>query len=106
MPTNDTPLSRSAITRVVKLTLHPDRIGDFTRVFLEHKQVISTMDGCLSLQAFQDNKEPNIFFTISQWQSEHALDNYRYSEFFKTLWSTVKPMFTEKAMAHSLTPVV
>ncbi len=94
------------LTRVVKLTLDPKYIQEFKNVFSAHKQHIAAMGGCISLQAFQDNKEPHIFFTISQWESEHALDNYRYSDFFKTLWATVKPMFTAKAMAHSLTTVV
>jgi quinol monooxygenase YgiN len=93
------------LTRVVKLTLDPQYIESFKAVFVGHKQGIAQMEGCISLQAYQDHKEPNIFFTISQWQDEHALDNYRYSEFFKALWSTVKPMFTAKAMAHSLTPI-
>jgi quinol monooxygenase YgiN len=93
------------LTRVVKLTLDPKYIGDFKQVFSSHKQHIAGMGGCLSLQAFQDNKEPHIFFTISQWENEHVLDNYRYSDFFKTLWSTVKPMFKAKAMAHSLSSI-
>ncbi len=93
------------LTRVVKLTLHPQHIEDFKQVFAGHQQDIANMDGCISLQALQDSKEPHIFFTISQWQHEQALDNYRYSEFFKKLWTTVKPMFTEKALAHSLLPI-
>jgi quinol monooxygenase YgiN len=94
-----------ALTRVVKLTLDPQNIESFKEVFVGHKMGIAQMAGCISLQAYQDHKEPHIFFTISQWENEHALDNYRYSDFFKALWATVKPMFTAKAMAHSLTPI-
>lgn len=90
------------LTRVVKLTLSPEHIEEFKEVWTGHRDAIADMQGCLSLQAFQDLGEHNIFFTISQWESEHALDNYRYSIFFKTLWSKVKPMFMAKAMAHSL----
>jgi quinol monooxygenase YgiN len=96
---------QSPLTRVVKLTLDPACIDAFREVFIQHRKGIANMQGCISLQAFQDHKEPHIFFTISQWENEHALDNYRYSDFFKTLWSTVKPMFTAKAMAHSLSPI-
>jgi quinol monooxygenase YgiN len=98
--------TKVALTRVVKLTLAPEHIETFKQVWISHKSGIATMQGCISLQAFQDHKEPHIFFTISQWENEHALDNYRYSEFFKKLWSTVKPLFTEKAMAHSLQPII
>ena len=93
------------LTRVVKLTLAPQHMEDFKQIWISHKTGIANMKGCISLQAFQDHKEPHIFFTISQWENEHALDNYRYSDFFKSLWSAVKPMFTAKAMAHSLLPV-
>jgi autoinducer 2-degrading protein len=98
-------MTQEPLTRVVKLTLDPQYIADFKQVFSRHQQHIAQMKGCLSLQAFQDNKEPHIFFTISHWENEHALDNYRYSEFFKNLWATVKPMFTAKAMAHSLNTI-
>jgi quinol monooxygenase YgiN len=98
-------MKQQSLTRVVKLTLDPLKTEAFKQVFIQHKNGISQMKGCLSLQAYQDFKEPHIFFTISQWENEHALDNYRYSDFFKTLWSTVKPMFTAKAIAHSLTPI-
>jgi quinol monooxygenase YgiN len=93
------------LTRVVRLTLAHQHIEDFKQIWIAHKSGIANMQGCLSLQAYQDHKEPHIFFTISRWENEHALDNYRYSDYFKTLWSTVKPMFTAKAMAHSLTPI-
>lgn len=98
-------MPQQILTRVVKLTLDPACIDAFKQVFSSHQQGIAGMQGCIGLQALQDNKEPHIFFTISQWENEHALDNYRYSAFFKNLWSTVKPMFTAKAMAHSLTPI-
>lgn len=98
-------MSQETLIRVVKLTLDPGCIDAFKQVFSNHRQQIANMEGCLDLQALQDKKEPHIIFTISRWKNEHALDNYRYSDFFKTLWATVKPMFTAKAMAHSLTPV-
>lgn len=93
------------ITRVVQLTLLPQHIEDFKAVFVAHKQGIAGMQGCISLQAYQDLNSPEVFFTISRWQSTEALDNYRYSSFFKTLWGTVKPMFAAKAIAHSMLPI-
>jgi quinol monooxygenase YgiN len=93
------------LTRVVKLTLHPENITAFKAVFAQHKQHISAFEGCLELNAYQDNKSPEIFFTISRWTSEAHLDNYRYSDFFKSLWTVVKPMFAAKAEAHSMTIV-
>ncbi len=94
-----------SITRVVKLTLQPQCIGQFKEIFAAHKMHIAKFEGCIELNAYQDNKQPEIFFTISRWQTEHHLDNYRYSDFFKTLWSVVKPMFAAKAEAYSMTVV-
>lgn len=93
------------LTRVVKLTLLPEHIEEFRQIFQEHKQHIAAFEGCLELSAYQDNQEPHVFFTISRWSHTQALDNYRYSEFFKLLWSRVKPMFAAKAVAHSMTVV-
>ncbi len=93
------------ITRVVKLTLKPEFIDAFKQIFEGHNAGIALFDGCLELNAYQDNRQPEIFFTISKWESEAMLDNYRFSDFFKTLWSKVKPMFAAKAEAHSITVV-
>lgn len=95
----------ASITRVVKLTLHPQHIEEFKSIFASHKQHIAGFSGCLELNAYQDNKQPEVFFTISRWEQEADLDNYRYSAFFKSLWSTVKPMFAARAEAHSMTIV-
>lgn len=94
------------LTRVVKLSFEPEHIETFKAILAEHIAAISGMEGCLRVQGFQDAREPHIFFTISEWENEQALDNYRYSPFFKTLWGKVKPLFAEKAMAHSLLSVV
>ncbi|HSC52129.1 MAG TPA: antibiotic biosynthesis monooxygenase [Phnomibacter sp.] len=94
-----------SITRVVKLTLQYHQIDAFKKLFAEHTTKIAEFEGCLELKGFQDSKEPQLFFTISRWQSEQHLDNYRFSDFFKSLWSKVKPMFADKAEAHSMTEV-
>ncbi len=96
----------NTLTRVVKLSFEPQHIETFKAILAEHIAAISRMEGCIRVQGFQDAREPHIFFTISEWKNEQALDNYRYSPFFKTLWAKVKPLFAEKAMAHSLLTVV
>jgi hypothetical protein len=39
--------------------------------------------------------------TLSEWESEEHLNHYRFSEFFKTLWTQVKPLFESPAKAFS-----
>lgn len=91
------------LTRVVKLTFQLDHIDTFKAIFEDHRKHINNFNGCIELNAYQDKKNSGVFFTISKWEDELALDNYRFSDFFKSLWSKVKPLFAAKAEAHSLT---
>lgn len=91
------------ITRVVRLTFQPQYTETFIEIMLQHHQLIRNFQGCYDLNSYQDTKEPNVFFTISVWQDESYLNDYRHSEFFQTLWGKLKPMFAEKALAHSMT---
>lgn len=90
------------ITRVVRLTFAPKNTDTFIEIMLQHHQLIRSFKGCYDLNSYQDLKDPNVFFTISIWQGETALNDYRHSEFFKTLWGKLKPLFAEKALAHSM----
>jgi len=48
-----------------------------------------------------DSNNPNLHFTISLWDSEKDIDNYRKSALFAGIWATVKPWFSNKAQAWS-----
>ena len=39
--------------------------------------------------------------TYSHWESEEALNKYRDSELFKSVWSFTKALFAEKPQAFS-----
>jgi hypothetical protein len=90
------------ITRLVKLTLQPDKIEDFMQVFAEVKETIAGFDGCHRVELLQDIASPNIFFTYSVWEDEHYLNHYRFSEFFKQTWERSKKLFAAKAEAWSV----
>jgi quinol monooxygenase YgiN len=90
------------ITRVVRLTFKPEHTETFIEIMRQHHLLIRGFKGCYDLNSYQDMKEANVFFTISIWQDEAALNDYRHSEFFKTLWGKLKPMFGDKAVAHSM----
>ena len=78
-------------------------IENFRSIFSIAQPQIEKMEGCLSVNFHQDLKIPEIFFTISYWKSEESLENYRQSKLFITIWKKVKPLFTKKAEAWSLT---
>lgn len=90
------------ITRIVRLTIQPEKIKDFKWQFESNYSSISNFKGCRHLRLFRDAEEDNIFITFSRWDSTEALDAYRNSELFRSTWATVKPMFEAAAVAFSM----
>ncbi len=91
------------IIRLVKMTFEKSKIESFKLIFESSQSKIILMQGCLKVELHQDIKQPEIFFTISHWERESDLENYRKSELFINTWKQVKPFFKEKAEAWSLT---
>lgn len=90
------------IIRVVKLTLKREHQDDFVRFFKEHQSTIEGHEGCHSVELHKTTRDEGVFFTLSLWDSEEALDDYRNSSFFKTIWPQVKLWLSEKTEAYSL----
>ncbi|MCS6916155.1 MAG: antibiotic biosynthesis monooxygenase [Chitinophagales bacterium] len=90
------------IVRLVKLTVQPQKVGDFMQLFHEVRNTIAGFDGCHRVELLQDLEKPHVFFTYSIWENEHYLNQYRFSEFFKQTWARTKPLFAEKAEAWSV----
>ncbi len=90
------------ITRIVKLTLLPNKIDAFIAVFNESNEAIKKFDGCLSAMLVKDIHQENVLFTISEWEKESDLNNYRDSVFFEGVWKKAKDTFEEKAIAWSV----
>ena len=86
------------ITRIVKLHFHANFCSEFENNFSEFKKVVSSFEGCKSVKLLKSNSI-GIYFTISQWEQESNLDQYRTSETFKEIWNTLKPYFVERAEA-------
>lgn len=90
------------LTRIVKMHFSEDFIEAFKILFQSLQTKISTFEGCQGVQLLQDQSNPELFFTISQWDNAAFLENYRQSEFFEQTWAIVKPNFKNKAEAWSL----
>ena len=90
------------LTRIVTMTFQEEKVKEFIQVFFTRKKNIEEMPGCHSVQLLRDFDQPNKISTISLWSSNEDLQNYRKSNLFQETWSTVKPMFSEKAVAVSL----
>jgi quinol monooxygenase YgiN len=89
------------LIRTVRMTFHPDKVEDFLKNFEANKNSIRNYPGCQHLELWQDFSEKNIFMTYSHWESEEALNKYRDSELFKSVWTFTKALFSEKPMAFS-----
>jgi heme-degrading monooxygenase HmoA len=87
------------IKRLVKLTFQADKTADFKEIFDTSKDKIRAMKGCLYLELLQDVNKPHIFFTLSHWDTEGALNEYRHSDLFKTTWAKTKILFANKPEA-------
>jgi quinol monooxygenase YgiN len=90
------------LTRIVKMTFEPENIPSFERLFKASQKGIRGFPGCLKVNLLQDSKDPSIFFTYSEWESEAALEAYRQSDFFQGVWSQTRNLFSARPMAWSL----
>jgi heme-degrading monooxygenase HmoA len=87
------------IKRLVKLTFQSDKTDDFITIFEESKAFILAMNGCQHLELLRNTTAPNIFFTLSFWENEAALNAYRHSELFWVTWAKTKILFSDKPQA-------
>jgi 3-dehydroquinate synthase len=89
------------IQRLVQLTFREDATAAFEEIFAESKNKIRSMPGCLHLEAWRNTDQPNVYYTYSRWLDQDALDNYRNSEYFGTVWPRTKALFAAKPVAFS-----
>lgn len=84
------------------MKFEPQYVDAFQQFFEERSITIKQFEGCRFLELWQDVNDPSVFFTHSIWDSEHHLNQYRFSEFFKDTWTKTKAMFAQKAQAWSV----
>lgn len=90
------------IIRIVKMTFEPSGVEEFIRIFSGAQHKIETFPGCKGVDLTRDILQPNVFITISIWESLASLDHYRNSELFKTTWAQTKLLFSERPDAWSV----
>lgn len=90
------------IKRIVKLSFRPEAVAAFEEVFKSTRDRIAAFDGCRKLELHKEQNAPNVYFTVSIWDSEEALNKYRNSALFAETWSRTKILFNDKPEAWSL----
>ena len=93
------------ITRIVRMTISPDKVDQFRNYFNNSCQLIRGTSGCTHLELYCDATADNVMITFSKWQDENALNAYRNSSLFKETWALVKPLFIEKPFVFSMKEV-
>lgn len=88
------------------MEVQPGLEAAFFNTFEQVKKEIRAQPGCLGLEVLQGQHHHHVTLcTVSLWIDESALENYRSSQLFKNTWSSVKPLFANKAQAWTLTPI-
>jgi heme-degrading monooxygenase HmoA len=87
------------------MTFIPEKTDEFIVFFKDSQQKIKSFEGCHHVELMHDVNETNVYCTYSIWESEEYLNKYRFSAFFKIVWSKTKPLFSDKAVAYSLEKV-
>ena len=77
-------------------------VDEFLEIFNANKTSIRNFQGCTHLQLLKDSEDPLCFSTLSHWDSQESLDQYRQSELFGKVWGRVKTLFSERSQAFSL----
>jgi heme-degrading monooxygenase HmoA len=90
------------ITRLVKMTFAPEMLQLFEAAFANKEELIRAYPGCLEMNIYRSASDPRLRFTISRWENETALEDYRKSELFRSTWSEVKQWFDAPAEAWTL----
>ncbi|MEX2595753.1 MAG: antibiotic biosynthesis monooxygenase family protein [Salibacteraceae bacterium] len=88
--------------RIVKMNFYADKVTEFLPVFEAAKPKIEAFEGCHNVTLVQDQNDPSLLMTISEWDDPEALERYRNSDLFKATWAKTKTHFSEKPQAWSV----
>jgi quinol monooxygenase YgiN len=94
------------IKRIVKLHFKAALVPKFIGLFERSKDKIRKQEGCFSLELLKVANDPCIFFTLSIWENEAALDKYRHSALFKEVWTETKALFDKRAEAWTVESII
>lgn len=95
------------ITRIVRLTLKDESSqNDFRALYASRNPMNRGVSGCLEVKIMKDINENNVYYTVSKWTTNEALENYRSSAYFKETWPMVKSTLASKTKVFTMEEVV
>ena len=90
------------IIRIVKMHFTDAGVAEFLEIFNANKAAIRSFGGCTHLELLKDVDDDTAYATLSHWNDEQSLENYRKSELFSSVWGRVKTLFSKPTQAFSL----
>ena len=75
------------------MTFTQETLLQFESVFKKHEVAIGGQSGCFHVELVRDSINPLVRATVSRWDSEESLNNYRKSELFGVVWPETKRLF-------------
>ncbi len=90
------------LIRIVRMHFTEAGVDEFLEIFESNKIAIRNFPGCSLLQLLKDIDDPQCYTTLSYWDGQASLDQYRKSELFGKVWGRVKTLFSERSQAFSL----
>lgn len=79
----------------------PEFESEFLALFQSRSTLIRQFEGCRDLYLVKNTEASCAYTTISIWQSEVHLENYRQSLLFQETWALTKVGFAQRPVAVS-----
>jgi heme-degrading monooxygenase HmoA len=74
------------ITRMIIVKVPPDKAGEAEQLWKQECAPLMIKEpGCVSEQFLRNRENPGEFISLSTWESQEAIDNYRKGEAHKEI---------------------
>lgn len=90
------------ILRVVKMNVDEEKRDAFELFMKNLREEKLKLAGCLHFDYFHEKNNKNIFYSYTIWESEKYLKQYKKTDLFIEVVSTLKKLCTEEPKAWTI----
>ena len=91
-----------SIVRIVRMEFKEECTSEFDAIFAESQSKIEAQPGCRKVLMLRSTLNHCQRTTMSWWNNEQALNAYRQSELFGSVWPKTKSLFAAEPIAWSM----
>ena len=92
------------IVRTTKVTVHPEKRGEFLQTIRRLAEPIKSAKGCLTFSFYVDAADENSSLLVSEWDSEWDLNNYLQSDDFAILRGAINVLSSRCVESKAVVP--